>query len=78
MADLHVYGAGDGSSAELHGMLAKAGFAVEFRDIRGQTGSRHREYLLTRGLQHIPQVFGQDGRHLGDYGTALEELGLCA
>ena len=76
MADFRVYGAGDDHTLELRGMLVDAGFQVEFRDIRGQYGAENRGYLMTRGLNRIPQVFGTDGKHLGGYEDALTELGL--
>ena len=76
MADVQIYGSGDGHSLELRGMLVNAGYHVEFRDIRGQTGAEHRGFLIDRGLSHVPQVFRADGRHVGDYESALVELGL--
>ncbi len=76
MPDVQIYGAGDTGSLELRGLLTGAGYEVEFRDIRGQVGTPHRDFLFTRGLQVIPQVFRSSGEHLGDYDTALTELGL--
>lgn len=80
MPDIRIYGAGDRHSVELRGLLARAGYRVEFRDIRGWEGrgAEHRGFLLSRGLQCIPQVFDARDRHLGDYDralTALEQAG---
>lgn len=76
MPEIFVFGAGDEGSLELRGLLAGAGYHVEFCDIRGDTGAENRTYLQRLGLQQIPQVFRHDGRHIGNYENALTELGL--
>lgn len=76
MPDVLLYGAGDQYSSELRGLLVDAGYQVEFCDIRGQPGANNRDFLQRLGLQRIPQVFRDDGLHLGGYDAALTELGL--